>query len=366
MVVPLPPPVHGSSMVSQSIKDSPILNETFDLDFVNLSTSRRMEEIGKKSMSLYAKKSVRFLASYAKIVWKLAAHRYDLCYLAITCHGVGFLKDAPFVLLCKLFGRKVVIHQHNKGMAKDVDKLGYNWLFRHVYKNSKVILLSRHLYEDIKAVVDKNNVLTCPNGIEPTIQWPLTKDENDRPHILFLSNLIIEKGVLVLLDALKILKDRNQKFVCDFVGSETKEMDRAKFNQEISNRELDGITVYHGRKYGKEKDAYFRQADIFAFPTFYFNECFPLVILEAMEYGLPVISTNEGGIPDEVINEKNGFVVETKNAEALANVIEKLIVNRKLRQVMGEEGRKMFVRQFTFNEFEKSMRNCLKKCIEKQ
>ncbi len=49
MVAPLPPPVLGSSMVSQSMKESSILNEQFRMDWVNLSTSRRMEEIDKRS-----------------------------------------------------------------------------------------------------------------------------------------------------------------------------------------------------------------------------------------------------------------------------------------------------------------------------
>lgn len=124
-VTPLPPPVHGSSMVSQSIKESRVLNKTFDIDFVNLSTSRKVEEIDKRLWNLYARKAVRFMGAYAKTFGLLTMRRYDLCYLAITCHGVGFLKDAPFVLLCKLFGRKVVIHQHNKGMAKDVNRPVY-------------------------------------------------------------------------------------------------------------------------------------------------------------------------------------------------------------------------------------------------
>ena len=93
-------------MVSQYIKNSKLVNELHDCDFVNLSTSRRMDEIGKGGM----KKLLRFIGSYLALLGKLLTHRYDLCYLAITCHGMGFLKDAPFVLLCKLFRRKVLIH----------------------------------------------------------------------------------------------------------------------------------------------------------------------------------------------------------------------------------------------------------------
>ena len=88
-VVPLPPPVHGSAMVSQQIMESALINSSFRCDYVNLSTSRRMDEIGKRS----AVKLWRMLSSFLKTFWLLLIHRYDLCYLAITCHGAGFLKD---------------------------------------------------------------------------------------------------------------------------------------------------------------------------------------------------------------------------------------------------------------------------------
>ena len=363
-IVPLPPPVHGSSMVSQSIKESSVLNGAFEMDFVNLSTSRRMEEIDKRSWALYARKAVRFIGAYAKTCWLLASHRYDLCYLAITCHGVGFLKDAPFVLLCKLFGRKVVIHQHNKGMAKDVDRPIYRWLLPMVYRHTKVILLSWRLYVDIEKVVRREQVMICPNGIPDTnCSKTFVERHHDVSHILFLSNLIVSKGVLVLLDALNILKERGCRFVCDFVGGETKELDGRRFTQEIETRGLEGIAVYHGRKYGKDKEDFLRMADMLVFPTYYFNECFPLVILEAMMYGLPVISTDEGGIRDEVKDGKNGFVVKPQDAVALADAIQRLLDDKDARQTMGAEGRRMFKEQFTMECFENNIKGILNDCI---
>lgn len=360
-ICPLPPPVHGSSIVSQSIKDSAVLNEAFEMDFVNLSTSRKVEEIGKQSLMLYAKKVLRFIGIYTSTLWKLIIHRYDLCYLAITCHGVGFLKDAPFVLLCKLFRRKIVIHQHNKGMAKDVDRPFYRWLLPLVYKNAKVILLSWHLYPDIEKVVKREDVMICPNGIKPTVNPNFQRLPNNIPHILFLSNLLIDKGVLVLLNALKILKDKGYSFVCDFVGSETKDIDAARFAKEVEERGLNNLAIYHGRKYGEEKDVYFKQAEAFVLPSF--NEAFPLVNIEAMEYKLPIVSTNVGGIPDEVVDGENGFIIKDKDSQSLADALCKLLGDESLRQKMGENGFQKFKAKFTEKCFENKIKDILIDCI---
>lgn len=357
-IATFPPPIHGSAMVSQQIKDSKLINEAFDGDYVNLGTSRKMAEIGKGGIWLNFKKLGRFAMAFFKTFSLLLTHRYSLCYCAITCHGKGFLKDAPFVLLCKLFGRKIIIHQHNKGMANDVDRPLYRWLFHLVYSNAKVILLSWHLYPDIAGIVKKENVMICPNGIKPTVDLKFKREPNEIPHILFLSNLLIDKGVLVLLDALKILKDKGYSFVCDFVGSETKDIDSTRFAAEVEKRGLNSIAIYHGRKYGKEKDAYFKRADVFAFPSF--NEAFPLVNIEAMEYRLPIISTNVGGIPDEVKNGENGFVIDSKKENDLADAICKLLGDAQLREKMGDKAYMLFREKFTEEHFEKTLIDILK------
>ena len=363
-IVPLPPPVHGSALVSQQIMESALINSSFRCDYVNLSTSRRMDEIGKRSVV----KLWRMLSSFLKTFWLLLIHRYGFCYLAITCHGVGFIKDAPFVLLCKLFRRKIVIHQHNKGMSADVSCWPYKWVLPIVYKNTKVILLSWHLYPDIEKVVPKENVMICPNGIEIENMGYINerKKENRVPHLLFLSNLIESKGVFVLLDALRILVDKDLSFYCDFVGGETDKIDNEIFTLEVNRRNLGRQVIYHGRKYGSEKEHYFTDADIFVFPTYYGNECFPLVLLEAMQHSLPCITTSEGGIPDMVQDGVNGIICERQNAESLAAAIEKLLLNPELRKQMGQKGYEIYHQKFTLDKFESNLCECLKQAIDKK
>lgn len=347
MIAPLPPPIHGSAMMTRYIKDSKLINEKFKLDWVNLSTSRAMTEIGKKS----PKKIFRFIYSYIKTLLKLCTHRYNICYIAITCHGDGFLKDAPFALMCKLFGYKLIIHQHNKGMAQDVNKPLYRFLFKKVYKNSKVILLSKRLYPDISDIVSSDQIVICPNGIPPIKLF--SKHENNIPRLLFLSNLIESKGVFILLDACKILKEEGYAFTCDFIGGETKEIDRKRFETEVRERELDDVAHFLGRHYGEEKFKQIANCDIFVFPTYYPNECFPLVILEAMQQGKTIVTSTEGGIPDIIINEKNGFVIPVKDPRLLADKISFLLKNTDLMKTQGENNYKRYHEKFTQDVFER-------------
>lgn len=363
LITPLPPPVHGSSMVSQYIKDSELLNREFEMDFVNLSTSRAMAEIGKKSKILYLKKACRFVASYLKTLWKLMTKRYDVCYLAITCHGVGFLKDMPFVLLCKLFGRKVMIHQHNKGMNSDIDKKPYSWLLPLVYKNTKVILLSWRLFYDIDRVVKREQVLICPNGLPSVKDIGQNRRISNVPKLLFLSNLIESKGVFVLLEACSILINKGLKIECDYIGGETDEISRNDFESKIKEYGLSDYVRFDGPKYGWEKELYLTDADIFVFPTFYHNECLPLVLIEAMQHRLACVSTDEAAIPDIIKDGVTGFICKKNNAEDLAAKLESIIINPEMCVEMGAQGFERYKRKFTLECFELSMYKCIMETI---
>lgn len=360
-IATFPPPIHGSAVVSMQIKNSSIINEEFDGDYVNLATTRAMNEPNN-----YFLKLIRTVNSLFRTLWLLIIHRYDLCYCAITISSACFLRDAPYVLLCKLFRRKIVIHQHNVGMSKLIDKPIYRWLFPLVYKNAKVILLSWHLYPDIEKVVKKEDVLICHNGIKPSLFSfdRLDIEKNHGPlitNIFFLSNLLIDKGVLVLLDSLALLKDKGLLFNCDVVGSETYEIDRNGFELQVKQRGLENYVHYHGRKYGTEKDIFWKRADVFVLPSF--GEAFPLVTLEAMEQGVPVVATRVGGIPDQIEENKNGFLVPPRDSVSLAKAIEPFIGNKPLSIQMGLSGREKYEKMFTESIFEQTMSECLKKCI---
>ena len=254
-------------------------------------------------------------------------------------------------------------------MSKDVDRWPYRWLLPLCYKNAKVILLSWHLYKDIEKVVPKENVMICPNGIKVIKETQMPQKEetntnrtnitNKMSKLLFLSNLIESKGVIVLLDALRILADMGYSFQCIFVGGETKEIDAKRFTEEVDRRQLNRFVVYQGRKYGAEKNTIFDGADIFIFPTFYNNECFPLVLLEALQHSLPCVTTSEGGITDIIEDGVNGLICEGQNPQSLADCIARLLMNPGLRKQMGDNGRKKLGEKYTEGVFENRIKEIL-------
>lgn len=354
-ILHLPPPVHGSSMVGQYITESKVINNAFDAKFINLSTSLYLDEIGKNS--------VVKIARYVKIIFKtliaLISFKSKKVYLSITAKGVGFYKDLPLALLVKLFRKKLVLHYHNKGVVNYQDRLIDHLFYKILFKNSKVILLSEKLYEDISKYVDKDDVYYCPNGI-PVVEYSNNNRpmQNIIPQLLYLSNLIESKGVYVLLEALALLINEGVVFHCNLVGGEA-DISSKQLNKKISDLNLDEYVTYLGKMYGDEKNDILKSSDIFVFPTFYPNECFPLVLLEAMQFNLPIISTNEGGIPDIVRNGITGFLVDKQSSKQLGEKIKYLIENPTNASLMGKQGYEDFVKNYTLEVFEKKLVNIL-------
>lgn len=358
-VLHLPPPIHGAAMMGKYIKDSKIINAAFDCHYINLATAKDLTDIGKGGI----KKTWRFILLLREIHKEVRSIRPQLVYVTPNSNGIAFYKDFIVVEMLKCMGCKVVAHYHNKGVSTRQDKVFDNFLYRRFFKKLKVIQLSELLYEDIKKYVPREDVFFCPNGIPANQNNGIASfsKNNKSPRLLFLSNLLASKGVLILLDACKILKGKGYSFICDFVGGETAEINAEKFREEAVKRGLNEIAIYRGKKYGEDKTHAFENADIFVFPTFYANECFPVVLLEAMQYGLPCVSTNEGGIADIIEDGQTGFIVERKNAEALSEKIEMLINNADMRMKMGQKGKLKFISEFTAEHFETAIADILKR-----
>lgn len=358
-ILHLPPPIHGAATMGKFIEDSKLINSNFNCQYINLTTAKNLVDIGKFRFN----KIIDFINLLKTIRNKIKIHKPSLVYITPNAKGTPFYKDFIVVQFVKSMGCNVVIHYHNKGVKEQQNKFLDNILYKLFFKGINVILLADILYNDIKKYVSISNTYICPNGIPDKPGLAISEKRNNSIiQLLFLSNLLETKGVIILLDACKILKDKGYKFKCIFVGGESKEISSMRFNNEVNIRNLENFVEYHGKKYGSDKELYFRKSDIFIFPTYF--ETFGLVNLEAMQYKLPIVSTNEGGIPDIVKNEETGFIVEKKNPIQLAEKIEILLNDEKLRIKMGVNGYNRFKSKYTIKHFENILNDILMECID--
>lgn len=355
-----PPPVHGSSMVGLSIKNSDLVNNSFECSYINLLVSRNLNETGKFGLL----KILRLVGVWYELLVAVIKKKPEVCYIALSTTGLSFYKDVLLVLLLRIFHVKLLYHLHNKGVSHSQKNKINRFLYRFVFKDANIILLSNKLYKDIEDFVPESRVYICPNGIEePTLNFNHKLSSEKPVKIIFLSNLIESKGVSVLLDACAILQQKGISFECDFVGAEG-DIHSSEFDEKVQRKGLSNRVNYLGSKFGKDKQELLENADVFAFPTYYANECFPLVILEAMSAGLAVISTFEGGIPDIVEEEITGFLIPQKESESLAEKLEILIKNPDLRRQMGKAGRLKFEREFTLRKFELKLVEILQHVVD--
>ena len=358
-VLHTPPPVHGAAMVGKIIQDSHAINDAFDCRFINLSTSTTVESVGRFSL----KKIGSVFSLRRRIRKAIREFHPDLVYYTPSATGFAFWKDCLITRSIKRTGTPVVYHFHNKGVSTKQGSGCYDRAYRRFFSGAKVMLLAEALYDDMKQYVSREQLLICGNGIADVERKIGNRNDHDAPQVLFLSNLIAEKGVLVLLDACQILRNQGMTFRCHIVGSETEEINSVRIRQEIDHRGLNGIVEYLGKRYGEEKEAEYDRSDIFVFPTFYSKECFPIVLLEAMQHGLPCISTREGGIADIVDDGVTGLLAHRRDADDLAAKMATLISDTALRKKMGAEGRRKYERMYTLQSFEQNMISCLKQVL---
>ncbi|PKA98784.1 glycosyltransferase involved in cell wall biosynthesis [Flavobacteriaceae bacterium MAR_2009_75] len=361
-VMHMPPPIHGASIMGRYVHESDLINQTFDCRFINLSASSELKDIGRLSIRKVKNMSVGLI----KVLKLIREYKPEVCYLTPSSSGLAFYRDFLWVQSIKLMGVKIVLHFHNKAHPSWVSKSFNRFLLRRFYDNVKIILLGKQLYSEKEPFLAESEVYYLPNGVPSMAsESPMQSNKGNKAmNFLFLSNMIEEKGVYILLEACRILKELNYIFKCDFVG-QYKDVSETDFNNMIKTYGLQDEARARGPQYGNEKNMFFEQADVFVFPTHYQDECFPLVLLEAMDYSLPCISTINGAIPSVIEEGQTGYCIPQKDIECLVDRMIWMIENPKARIMMGAKGKERFHEKFTLNIFEKQLVNIFNDVIGK-
>ncbi len=321
IVGPFPPPIDGCSYANKILQQN-FVAENIEHDTINTNTSIISSKQGNK-FSL--KKSLSFIPVYFN---SYKVFKSDVVYLTPGQTFFGILKYAPFILLCILFGKPYVIHVHGNYLGEQyriligIKKRIFHFLLS---RCAAGIVLSKSLVKNFKQLLPDNKIHIVENFVDTTLyaRGPYKK-KVDKLRLIYLSNLMREKGILDFLDALIILKDLNIDFFATIAGSM-----EVGIESEI-NKKLDylGDKVEYVRTItGDTKMQKLADANVFILPTYYKMEGQPISLLEGLATGNIIISTKHAGIPD-IIDERNGYLIEARSPMQIASCLK--IINNDL------------------------------------
>jgi glycosyltransferase involved in cell wall biosynthesis len=210
---------------------------------------------------------------------------------------------------------------------------------------------------------DKMHIVHC--GVDPDKFTPVSqKSLNKVPIILFVAQLTEKKGTPFLVKACKILKDNCLDFRCTIVGDGPQ---KPLIKELIKSNKLEDNVQLAGRVFQEELKSYLADADIFVLPCIQKDDGemdgIPVVLMEAMAMQLPVVSTPISGIPELINDGQNGLLVEQKNPQALAEALQQLCLDTKLRKKLGQKGREKVIKDFNINKTARKLKTLFESCI---
>lgn len=352
--IQLPPPVHGASVINASIQNSLKINDHFECIFFNITTAKTLQSIGKFELS----KFVLVIKIYLRYIFKFITARPNLLYITLSPYGVAFIKDCFFVLLAKTLGVPVIIHLHGRGIKESYLNSGVliQFLYKKCFNNVSVIFLAEKLKNDIPDFFRLHNTYVLNNGISSSIEIGKDKTEskNTSLSILFLSNLIVDKGIYHFLEICDSLKSNNVSFKAKIVGS-SGDLSGYELTDLLKAKNIDSHVEYLGPLYGDEKNEVLISSDILLFPTQYKNEAFPLVLLEALKFGVVPIANNIGGISEIIEDGVNGFLVSDNQLNKYIELVKLISSDKDLLLRLSNNANILFENKFTLQKFESAL-----------
>ncbi len=389
-----PPPHHGQSYMVQLMlsgfggdhrKSAPSKESGnghgLTCYHVNARVSKELEDIGE----FHPSKLFLLLAYCAQAIW--CRFRYGvttLYYIPAPGKHSAVYRDWLVMFLCRPFFKKVILHWHAAGLAK--------WLETHVHTRSRAFTYRRMKGVDLSIVLSKYNQADaakllpkqirvvsngipdpCPNFAQEILPRrkaryvarkklaagsELTAADLENTggdpqvfKVLYLAHCTREKG---LFDSLEAVAQANRKLAGSrspmslqlmVAGNFVNQEEKAEFGRILATPDGQKNIHYLGFISGAQKQNALRQADLFCFPTYYQNENQPVNLIEAMAFGLPILTTRWRSIP-ELFPPDYRCLVDICSPGQIADAL--------LASLAGETAesfREIFLRNFTLEQY---------------
>ena len=285
-----------------------------------------------------------FIKGYITFVLNIS--RYDIIHIHISWSTTA-LRKMFFFPLAKALNKKIIIHLHSA--AEPVLNSKFQFPYRFMFKNADLtIFLSNGISSELNNhfQIKKSVVLYNPCLSHKTNSVKINVKEKQ---ILFAGTITPKKGYLDLIQAFSFIAHKYPEWKLIFAGNG--EIENAKRLAKDLN--IEEQVVFKGWVNREEIQVLFEKASIFCLPSY--TEGFPMAVLDAWSYGLPVVTTPVGGLTDILIPDKNALVFEPGDINCLTKLLDKLISDESLRKRISGESIKLSQEKFNITSISKQL-----------
>ena len=374
---PLPPPYSGPELSMQQFRDSKLLNDTFEINFLQTNFREDNTNKGKFGMAMI----LNFFKFFSKLLVQLIFKRPNCVYYPITPTQIGWIgRDLWTILLSKVFRVKVIIHlrgSHFKLNFTQFPPILKKMVAFGLRRVDTAIVQARYLEDQFLPSIPEKQVEVLYQAMDIS-KFPLGTDtEVENQKILVIGHMTKAKGYTDILKIIPRIVDEFPDVKFYFAGNIRKGERGVFFNQftgekisyedpfEAENRILESSYsknyINLGIIQGTEKLKHLQTSDIFL--TASYSEGFSRALLEAMSVGKPLIYTPVGA-HREVLNDSNGIAFIPGDLDNLYKAVKSMLENKQ-RSSIGLFNRKNVENLFSLEKIATDFKNILQKTLEK-
>ncbi|WP_139173476.1 glycosyltransferase family 4 protein [Geodermatophilus telluris] len=275
-------------------------------------------------------------------VWRSSGGQDVVHVHSALAPAVTVIRAALLALAARVRGCAVVIHAHGGNIQTWLTTPWRRALLRvAVLPAHRVVAVWTAGFEALRTVLPEHRVALIDNGV-PLGDFSGPPSAHQPPRVLYVGLLTPRKGVVDLLTAARLLRERGVAHELWLLGGTPDEGPAAEAEVRAV---LDADVRVLGTRPPEQMPAAFADADVFCLPSWW--EAMPLSVLEAMAAGLPVVASDVGDIGRAVADGVTGYVVPAKDPDQLAAALERLLVDPELRRRMGAAGRERVKAMFS-------------------
>jgi glycosyltransferase involved in cell wall biosynthesis len=349
-------------MVAPIGKTGGVTNHTKMLlkEYKNMNDKIKVVNISPEKDYKYLNSIIKLYKRTVYLLLYLLFYSNDFDVIHIQASGpIGGFLPAIVSSFTKQFSKNHLIITFHHGNAETFIN-NHKTLFRYVIMKADLLLL---VSQDQKRIISKiygeeilNKTKVIPNGFDDEIVNNVIKntpkEKSDFINLINVANLYQVKGQENLIKAISILTKeyKIQNIKCKIFGEGPL---REKLNSLIKNNDIQNFIALQGWQPQKEIMRQLSNSDFFIMPSI--KEGSPLAVFEALGFGLPVIASNVGGIPDVIIDERYGILITPEKPEELSNAIKYAISKKWNREIIIEYSKKFSwknIAKTTYNEYE--------------